>query len=83
MLRNLTPPMRSFSMGLYGWLGCITLETCEQGGGGPAGVERVREYEMQRQPQAPPRKQQGLHTSCSGSQLGQAASLPACAGSWA
>lgn len=27
MLRNLTPPMRSFSMGLYGWLGCITLET--------------------------------------------------------
>ena len=28
MLRNLTPPMRSFSMGLYGWLGCVTLETC-------------------------------------------------------
>jgi hypothetical protein len=27
MLRNLTPPMRTFSMGLYGWLGCITLET--------------------------------------------------------
>ena len=29
MLRNVTPPMRSFSMSLYGWLGCITLETCE------------------------------------------------------
>lgn len=29
MLRNLTPPLRTFSMGLYGWLGCITLETCE------------------------------------------------------
>ncbi len=29
MLRNLTPQMRTFSMGLYGWLGCITLETCE------------------------------------------------------
>ncbi|PSC75701.1 CAS1 domain-containing 1 [Micractinium conductrix] len=27
MLRNVTPPMRSFSMSLYGWLGCITLET--------------------------------------------------------
>lgn len=27
MLRNLTPQMRTFSMGLYGWLGCITLET--------------------------------------------------------
>ncbi|KAI7846308.1 hypothetical protein COHA_000145 [Chlorella ohadii] len=27
MLRNLTPPLRTFSMGLYGWLGCITLET--------------------------------------------------------
>ncbi|EFN56845.1 hypothetical protein CHLNCDRAFT_35000 [Chlorella variabilis] len=27
MLRNLTPQMRSFSMGLYGWLGCVTLET--------------------------------------------------------
>ena len=30
-LRNLTPPMRTWSMGLYGWLGCITLETCETG----------------------------------------------------
>jgi hypothetical protein len=29
MLRNLTPQMRTFSMGLYGWLGCITLETCK------------------------------------------------------
>jgi N-acetylneuraminate 9-O-acetyltransferase len=29
VLRNLTPPLRLHSMGLYGWLGCITLETCE------------------------------------------------------
>lgn len=29
MVRNLTPPLRLNAMGLYGWLGCITLETCE------------------------------------------------------
>lgn len=28
ILRNMTPSMRLNSMGLYGWLGCITLETC-------------------------------------------------------
>lgn len=27
ILRNLTPNLRLFSMGLYQWLGCITLET--------------------------------------------------------
>ena len=27
VLRNLTPSMRTWSMRLYGWLGCITLET--------------------------------------------------------
>lgn len=27
ILRNMTPPLRTFSMRLYGWLGCITLET--------------------------------------------------------
>ena len=27
VLRNLTPSMRTVSLGLYGWLGCITLET--------------------------------------------------------
>ena len=27
MLRNLTPTLRLHAMGLYGWLGCITLET--------------------------------------------------------
>jgi len=26
-LRNLTPTMRTFSLGVFGWLGCITLET--------------------------------------------------------
>ena len=36
MLRNLAPPMRSWSMGLYGWLGCITLETCEPPAAPPA-----------------------------------------------
>lgn len=29
VLRNITPTLRLHSMGLYGWLGCITLETCE------------------------------------------------------
>ncbi len=29
VLRNMTPPLRLWSMSLYGWLGCITLETCE------------------------------------------------------
>lgn len=28
LLRNITPSLRLSSMGLYGWLGCITLETC-------------------------------------------------------
>lgn len=27
VLRNMTPAMRHFSLSLYGWLGCITLET--------------------------------------------------------
>ncbi len=27
VLRNVTPAMRHFSLSLYGWLGCITLET--------------------------------------------------------
>ncbi len=27
LLRNLTPELRLWSMSLYGWLGCITLET--------------------------------------------------------
>ncbi|GAB4818564.1 hypothetical protein N2152v2_005610 [Parachlorella kessleri] len=27
VLRNMTPPLRLWSMSLYGWLGCITLET--------------------------------------------------------
>jgi len=27
VLRNMTPAMRTWSMRLYGWLGCITLET--------------------------------------------------------
>lgn len=29
VLRNLTPPLRQHTLGLYGWLGCITLETCK------------------------------------------------------
>lgn len=29
ILRNITPSFRLHAMGLYGWLGCITLETCE------------------------------------------------------
>jgi hypothetical protein len=29
VLRNMTPSLRLWSMSLYGWLGCITLETCE------------------------------------------------------
>ena len=27
VLRNITPAMRTINLGLYGWLGCITLET--------------------------------------------------------
>lgn len=27
VVRNLTPSLRSVNLGLYGWLGCITLET--------------------------------------------------------
>lgn len=27
VLRNLTPPLRTWSARLYGWLGCVTLET--------------------------------------------------------
>ena len=27
ILRNMTPSMRHFNLSLYGWLGCITLET--------------------------------------------------------
>jgi hypothetical protein len=27
VVRNITPQLRTFSMRLYGWLGCITLET--------------------------------------------------------
>lgn len=27
VVRNITPKMRTWSMRLYGWLGCITLET--------------------------------------------------------
>lgn len=27
VVRNLTPAMRSHSLGLFGWLGCVTLET--------------------------------------------------------
>jgi hypothetical protein len=26
-VRNITPKLRTYSMRLYGWLGCITLET--------------------------------------------------------
>ena len=29
VLRNMTPSLRLNAMGLFGWLGCITLETCE------------------------------------------------------
>lgn len=29
ILRNLTPGLRQNTLGLYGWLGCITLETCK------------------------------------------------------
>lgn len=29
IVRNITPNLRQHAMGLYGWLGCITLETCE------------------------------------------------------
>jgi hypothetical protein len=27
VVRNITPKLRTYSMRLYGWLGCITLET--------------------------------------------------------
>ena len=27
VLRNITPTLRTVNLGLYGWLGCITLET--------------------------------------------------------